>query len=99
MDGKIIDYEKFRKKLIANPQTLYKICKMSGIDTTYYSNPNANNFVVGRVISTSKNDGFTVICSINDDDLSEQEKMLHYANLADKCIKMLREHNEKGNKK
>ena len=81
----------FKQFLIEHPIILHRLCSNLGIRTirTVYK-PRLNYYDTQRLLSSSTTNGFSVTFEVDDDDLTPVQKKLHYADLADKCIKKLK---------
>lgn len=82
----IPSFKKLREQLINDPLLLKELCIELEIMESDEVSKNPQ-----RLIDSWQSSGFTVTCNIDDDKLTEDEKQIHYANLADKCIKALKE--------
>lgn len=82
----------FRAELIKKPQALRHLCAELGISFKMtVLNPNFGGMDTSRVLTQYSSHGFNITVEIDDDDLSPAQKKLHYTDLADKCIKALKQ--------
>ena len=83
--------KELRHSLINNPKVLFYLCAKLGISTkATVVNPSFWTMDTQRLLSSTTKDGFTVTFEVDDDKLTPAQKKLHYADLADKCIKKLK---------
>ncbi|MCQ5129576.1 hypothetical protein NE562_07875 [Butyricicoccus faecihominis] len=80
----ISNFAKLRKQLLSDHILLRELCiKLDILQEKRINGPD-------RVLGTWESNGFAVTSWVDDDDLSEEEKNLRYADLADQCIKALK---------
>ena len=83
--------KELRHSLISNPKVLFYLCAKLGISTKVtIVKPLSWTMDTQRLLSSTTTNGFTVSFEVDDDDLTEEQRKIHYGDLADKCIKKLK---------
>lgn len=84
-------YKELKNSLIKHPKALLYLCSKFGISTRRkVFNPCFGVMNTQRLLSATVDNGFRVTFEVDDDDLSPAQRKMHYADLADKCIKKLK---------
>ena len=86
----IPNFKKLRNQLLNDPILLREMCLKLNILQENKSK------VPSRVLDQWESNGFAVTSWVDDDDLSDEEKVARSADLADKCIKALKQNLMKG---
>lgn len=84
-------YKELKNSLINHPKALLYLCSRFGISTRRkVLNPCLGIMSTQRLLSSATCNGFSVTFEVDDDDLTPTQQKMHYADLADKCIKKLK---------
>ena len=86
------EWDSLKRELIRNPEKLRRLCADLGISfKAILMNPNFGATGPNRLLDSYQSGRFAITIEIDDDDLTPEQRKLHYMDLADKCIKKLKE--------
>ncbi len=86
-----------KRYLLANLDVLFALCTMLGIirSSTPTFSVRMDYGTMQRTINTRTSNGFKITSKIKDENMTEEERTALYSNLADQCLKAIKEQRRK----